>query len=329
MWRGSWTLPAVLATVLAGCDSPTAPEFTRPRPDVRSLVTEEVAARLDANGHFLLPTPLAPGGRAILSPAEAFALARGFLQTFLANPNFTAIPGTLDPRRVIEEAHGRPIDWSEVSVGTEILYAGTYIEVLPDSAPNHAHNPYGPKYFAPLIHDGRQAASLSVAAYATDVSVAPDGLLKYPTSHGGEFRTAAVRFDDPVGLPMTPESAVSFAVGELSVRVSAVPRLRIAELPWAPHAARWRLELEEPVRVRRLLDDVVVETDVVYVGPTGSLFEDIGSRGIRPRILIPAPTQPSTERVRYPDANGEIVDMQWPIVDGEPVHFHEAVPIPP
>lgn len=327
MWRGSSPLLTILATILVGCDSPTAPEFTRPRPNVRALVTEEVAAQLDANGHFLLPLPSAPGERSILSPAEAFALARGFLKTFLANPNLTVIPGGLDPRRVIEEAHGQPIEWSEVSVGTEILYADTYIEVLPDSAPNYAHNPFGPKYFAPLIHDGRQAASLSVAAYATDVSVAPDGFLQYPISHGGEFRTAAVRFDDGFGLPMTPESAVSFAVGELSVRVSAVPRLRIAELPWAPHAARWRLELEEPVQVRRLLDDVIVETDVVYVGPTGSLFEDIGSRGVRPRILVPAATQPSTERVRYPDSNGEIVDMQWPIVDGEPVHFHEAVPI--
>lgn len=328
--RRIWRLTvAMMAVCVGACETSVEPGEGIVRPDVRPYVTPDVYAQLDGNGHFTLPEPSSPGGHPMLSRREAQELGTAFIKSFLANPKLMTLPGSGDPRAEMEQAHGHSIDWSKVLIADEPHFAATYVEALPDSFPNHVHNHFGPKYLLSLVVDGHQVAALSIASYATDVTVSSDGYVQFPTHHGNEFRTSAAPHSFEFGLPMSPEAAVAFLGTQVGVRIAELPQLQIAEIPWTSFAARWRLVLEREVDFVRGLDGSLWTSRVVYVGVMPSLAEATPEdRQYVRRLFVPAVEQPKTERVRFNWPQSEVlVDIEWPVIETGAPLVHEVTPV--
>lgn len=328
--RHIWRLTvAVMAVCVGACETPVELGEDIARPDARPYVTPDLYAQLNGNGHFILPEPFPPGGHPMLSRRKAQELSTAFIKSFLANPNVLALPGTGDVRTEMERAHGHGIDWSKVRTADESYFAATYVEALPDSFPNYVHNHFGPKYLLPLVIDGHQVATLSIASYATDVTVSADGYVRFPTHHGNEFRTSAAPHSFEFGLPLSPEAAVAFLNAQVGLRIAELPQLQIAEIPWTGFAARWRLVLEREVDFARVLDGSVWTSRVVYVGVMPSLAEATpeDQQYVR-RMFVPAQEQPKAERVRFSWPQSEaLVDIQWPVIETGAPLVYEVTPV--
>lgn len=317
----------VILALAAACESPTGPSAPE-RPDVRSFVTSEVARQLDGNGNFRMPVPRAPGSMAILTPEEAVDLGSAFIRSFLNNPDLVVAFGQ-DPRAVMESEHGGSIDWSKLEVSEEPYFARGYLEVLPDSLPNYVHNWWGPWYLMPLLDRGEEVGLLGLAAYATDLYVGEDGGVRMPPVGGNWFRTQGVPMELTEGVPTTPEAAVRYVAQTLGTRIAAVPTMERAPVLWVPMAARWRVELENAVKVRHAVDGTVEETKVVYVGHYPALADGTADAGpLELRMFVALPDQPRWAEIRYspPDDHADRRTFEWPILEGHPTTFARVEP---
>jgi hypothetical protein len=90
--------------------------------------------------------------------------------------------------------------------------------------------------------------------------------------------------------------------------------------------ARWVLQFERDIQVRRLLDGGTVETTTLYVGQFSSFVDPHPGEEFQLRFFVPASDQPATELVRYPGPSGD-VNLYWPLKAGHPVNFHEVVAV--
>ncbi len=328
--RRIWSLTIAAIAMSAGaCETPLGPEEGIARPDARPYVTPELSTHLDGNGHFILPEPSPPGGHSMLSRREAQELGNAFIKSYLANPDLLVLAGLGDLRAELEQTHGHAIDWSKVRIAHEPYFAATYVATLLDSFPNYAHNHFSSKYLLPLTMDGHQVAALSIASYATDVTVSADGHVRFPTHHGNEFWVSAVPHSFGFGQPLSPEGAVVFLGTQVGVRIAELPQLQIAEIPWAATAARWRLVLEREVEFARVLDGSPLTSRVVYVGVMPSLAEVTpeADQYVR-RLFVPAAEQPESQTVRFTwFQSGLSVEMQWPVIEAGAPLVYEVTPV--
>jgi hypothetical protein len=288
------------------------------------MVAGEALQALDTEGHFVLPSPSVDGPYAILSRAEAARIAEGVLRTWITNPDVITPSGLGNLKEGIEEGHGGPIAWEEVRASSRDPYfAESHLDPLPASlgAPTVRH--FGPQYLAPFYVGPEPVLVVAVSAYATNVFLNADGFVERtdPLDGGGEFWTSGIPITlEGVSTPPSPEVAVEFAYQQTGVRVVEVPVLGALGHRIAPPAARWRVRLAKPVRVKRLMDGQEVTTDVLFVGTTqgtadARMVPGGVSEGFGLRLLVAAAEQPETQ---------PLGDADLPVQEGYALELHEV-----
>lgn len=314
----AWVLP------VAACGDPLAPDPAVPLPpDVRPWVTGAAAAALDADGRFLLPDPVAPGPEPIIDREFAGDLALAFIRTWVANPNVVVILGGESIRESLESGHGGPVDWGSVHLDPRLAYfAETPYEPLPDSVHTGIRRHFGPKYLAPVFERGQQVASISVAAYSTDLRIDERGFVDLPPVYGSEFIPTGIPGGLPFRVPLWPEEAVRFAAEATGARVAEIPTLVLPRSDTFPQAARWRLTLDRDVEVRTLTTGSRERTRTVYLG--------IWYRPLRVVWYLAADEQPVSQTVRYPareDGERVVREIEVGIREDLPLRFVEVEPV--
>ena len=318
-----WVSALALAVVGLSCDDPTGPkDFLSPTPDVRAFVTGSALENIDADGHFRLPAPTWPGGPPIISPQEAGEFALGFIRTIIVDGIDLDIPDGVPAREVMEAWHGKPIRWTEVTLGPRTaFFSESHLEPVPDTLPNFLKNHLGPYYHVPLFVKGMQVVTISIAAYATGLSMDSSGHVRLPSNelNGGEFRWGGVPYSWPYGDPPSPEHVVKRVATATGAKVTEVPYLLTPRREFSRSFSPWVIHLDREVLFKRRVDGATGSSSTVYVSPhplslsavDGGSFEEL-------YLLIPNPDQPEEEVFpipggafyRAPVRAGKAVDLQ-------------------
>lgn len=224
-------------------------------------VSGEAAARLDQSGRFPVDRSVEAMNAAQISFETAVAQARAWLTTF-------------GPTRMaaLSEERGEFIDPGVLSPCERSYYARRTYEEQSTDHPRAVRRPFSPYWLVGLCdRDGRTVILLAVSALNDDVAVV-DGQIRLPTGMtGAEFKSFGV----PKGfnhIPISPEAAVAIAYAVTGRRVVTVPTLHMPPYGIFTANARWRLELESPVRVK-IADGTSLLTDELWVGYGSALLE--------------------------------------------------------
>lgn len=312
---------AMLATT--GCVAVTGPE-TPPQAaaSVAGWVTPGLAAQLDAGGRFIFGDITDGSGRATITAVRARAVARAFVNTFLRRPLTFLLPGSEDPREVFTRIHGRPVRWLELEPITSAVYPMLSPVFLVDVAVSTPDlSSVGSRYHVLFGARGAIVLDVMVSAYATDVTLSPDGMSISSLGSTNAIRVDALAAARVRELAIIPEIAVQ-SVGQRGRLVAALPELI---MPWGrltTLCSRWRLKLDAPIAVEFDDGHAGEETDVLYVGyladssgfmtlrwyvatdsqPTsGSIYVRAGDGSAREAVVSLSPTLPTRFReVRLP-----------------------------
>jgi hypothetical protein len=261
-------------------------------PEVASeWVTGAAAQALDATRHFTFaPLPETAGE---MSRAAAVRVATAYFTTLL-----TSIGNTSE---ALEEQHGGAIDFAALTMcGRVIPISAPFLPSTVRPEAEWARNLMAGRYaFEFCEGTGPRAVGLEMAATA-DVTIADDGTLRYPgvpIIYGNEFLSFGIpprlRFTPDIfvyGLwALSPEGAVKALYSRVHAPVQSVPRATGC-LWWVDPcvgnlARHWRLELAEPVPIRRqgATEDELAQVFYVQVG--------FGARGPG-GVYVPAREQP-------------------------------------
>lgn len=322
---GGSLLRLILVMAGASCGDPVAPEAELPLPpSVRPWVTGAAAAALDRDGRFVMPDPVAPGPDPMIERSFAADLALAFIDTWVEDVDVGSVAG-LSIREYIERGHGGTVDWSNVRVEPRLAYfAKTPYEPLPDRLPQPYRRLFGPQYLVPMYEGGTQVLSLSVAAYSADLAIDERGMVDLPPYYGNEFFPMGVADSLPFRVPLWPEEAVRIAAEATGAKVTEVPELIAPNRPKAPQGARWRLQFDRKVQVRRLDLGIVERVNTVYLGVWYDPLRVVWS--------LAADEQPASETFRYvvlEDTAEErrVHEVEVAIRDDVPILFVEAEPV--
>lgn len=324
--RKSTIVVAWASLAAVACDTPLEPEPPKPArpPDVRAFVAGAALQNLDAAGHFQLPVPSEWGGRRVIAPEWAEEIALAVIRTWITNPNVLTIPGFESLKATVEGHHGGPIDWHRIRPGpSRPFFAEGHLQPLPETMPGYLVRTYGPHYLVTLYTNATPVVSVGVSAHATEVWIDERGFVRKPPVAGGEFFVMGIPRGSGAVVPPPPEAAVVFAANETGAKIVEVPALGVPGNRVIRNLARWRLALDRPVALRRLVDGVVVTTAVVYVGAYPSIIERV-SEGVRLRLFVAAENQPKEESIDYRGANDEVVEESIPLRDSYAVNLHEV-----
>lgn len=324
------TFVGVLAALLlAGCSDPVGPEDGGwpPPPDVRPFVTGEAATALDARGRFRW-IPSVDEATATVSAVVAEALVMGAVRTWILGGGPVVGPGIEGIRETLERHHGGAVDWERVRPGPEPPRPAASPHPPPSDTLHPAlRRAMGPFWLVPLEWDSRPVAVVAVSALADNLQLSPAGTVsrRDPGTGGNEFQFAGISRGSPTVIPLAPEQAVAFAAQATGKRVARVPELLLPGRHTTAVYARWRVELEAPVRLRRLSDGSEVVTDVVYVG-THWLGGGPDWGDFAPRLLAAREEQPVHEEWPFPASDGAILPV--PIRPGHAVVVDEVEVLP-
>jgi hypothetical protein len=284
-----------------GCDEPLRPDsIGEDRPDIREWVTGRAAANLNSLGHFVLPDPIPLGSVPIISPRFSTELARGWIHTWIWNPNEGLVPGGAQLRATLEAEHGGSIQFSNLKVH-ESAYQFAYspLEELPQTVPMFVHRAFGPHFLIPIYSHDRPVIFLAVAAHSTDIGIDSAGQIVMPRHSGGEFFSIGVSSRSASLVPLWPETAVQAVATKTGARVVDVPELIQPSDGFAHQFARWRLRLDRNIRVRTAREGDELVISELFVG----LMREQASSGPYPWAIhwyVPAEHQPDELTIRYP-----------------------------
>lgn len=236
-------------------------------------VTGEAAARLNAQGQFVLATPSAVDGREIISPERAGELALASVRTW--GPSMM---------KTWETARGGPIDAEQLRVDSQIIFANSPYGAFPQG-----HHPayarlHGPYYLVRLNSGSEPALLVSVSAYATEMKIDARGLISRPVQRGGEFVHEVLPADPQKHWFVFPEEAVNRVGRATGARVQTTPELVRLGARHAPSAGVWKLTLDRPIQVKAEARATHMQTREVYVS---------SQRGAG--LLMPAVRAPRSE----------------------------------
>lgn len=305
-----------LAWAAAGCTDegalPAAP-VEAGQGSIARFVAPEVAAKLDADGKFVLGAAAAPVSlrHTTISKAQATEFAALFARDF--GPFM---------RPTLESDRGRSIDFAHLTPCERVFYAEPPLPELPDAVSDVTRRDYGPWYLVTLCDaSGSAAVSVATSAYATDLRIVK-GRLSFPAHHGGEFRITGI----PItlgALPLPPEDAVRKA-SESGALVADVPRL-VATIDDYPQMSRWKIKLDRTVTVRRENGGLRQTREDLHVW----------RRGFRDSVMaqLPAETQPTSITLEWwvPQPVGskaippQTASLTIPLRAGYPVRFERAI----
>lgn len=283
--------PLWLAVACIDRPAVNAPAEPAEQGQVTRFLAPDVAARLDASGHFVdAASGPASANRAVLSAAHARQFAEIYAHDFG--------PGM---RPTLEHDRGQSIDFSRLASCGRTFFAESQVDELPAEVSAPTRHMYGPWWLVTLCDpSGAAALSVAVSGFATDLTVSA-GHLVFPYHSGSEFFPLGI----PRGLgmlPLSPEKAVETIAASTGRIVSAPPRL-IAPLPRdaAPQMARWQVALDRPAKARTLNSHRVISRQDYFIGRR--------RLGEPATIQAPAPEQPST------------LDVTWRDVPDSGTHF--------
>ena len=240
-----------LVSVAASCGDRGSPVEPGAAGVDRSWVIGAAAAALDARGRFVLPA--APEATGELSRAQATALGAAYVTTF-------GPAGLLD---AWEQDQGAAIDVAQLRPCPRTVYAATPYVAPADDVLVQIRRYVGAQWLVSLCDPaGASVVSVAVSALATDVRV-----------EGGRIVTQPVQAFFSVGIPaavgevpFAPAAAVDLAARATGRRITEVPVLVRAPIPYAAQVAKWRLVLDGPVWVRGTRSGVRRQVTELYVG---------------------------------------------------------------
>jgi hypothetical protein len=264
----------LLFSMLAlGCGDSTGPSQGGDVSVAPEWVTGPAAQALDGTRHFVFsPLPPVEGE---MPRDKAIAVANAFI-IFLLNS-----VGNL--KAALVEQHGRSIDFARLTMcGRVIPIAGPFLPTPIRAEAQYARNWIAGRYaFEFCQPNGDRAVGLEVSA-AAGVTIA-DGTLRFPDVpiiFGNEF----LAFGIPLRLrlipgafnyglwALSPEAAVQALYSRVQTPIQSVPQATgclWGLTPCMAHAARhWRLEIVEPVSIRRqgAAEDELAQVFYVQVG---------------------------------------------------------------
>jgi hypothetical protein len=250
---------------------------------VRSYVTEPVSKELDAEGFFVLPRPAAGSTR--ITPERAIGLAMADVTSF---ERFN--------QPYLESQRGAKIDLSTLRPDGRVFYAESpYEQDTPSDVHPSIRNHAGPYFLVTLRDATGPVLSVAVSAYATDLRI-ENGRLILPPNHGSNFRVQAIRADDPVGIPVSPEHAARIASQRFAARVAKVPELVLPGEGFVPQYARWRLTLDRAVALQVGRTGRRFNSNAVYVGLRGEVSVPSDSSQATAPLTSPGVDDPLTGR---------------------------------
>lgn len=264
----------------------TSPSPPLSRGDLLGALIPGGAAQVGVDGRLQLAAPVETG-RPQISDGRAEALAVGLAKFHLPYS-----------RETLDRQHGGPIAYQNVAVCGRTTHATAAFERLPIDDPMAASLPLqkalGPWWLVTLCAPGGEPQlRVAVSAYSTDLGIMTTGKVDFPAIGGNDFIFEGIA---PAGtaedLP-SAEEAVVLAAKLSGRRVMTAPEL-VAPFYQedSPLAARWRVRLESPTRVRTATGGTI-ESSTVYVGR-------VPRRGSsKERTWAASPTQPADVDVLY------------------------------
>lgn len=254
-----WLLvvPLYIGAVACATDQPTSPLPAITRAQLLEAMTPEASALITPDGKLEL-APLIETGRAQISGEQAALLA-----VAVARFNLAYSASVWDAQR------GKPISYGKLVACGDPLYAESPFKRLTIDDPVTAAHPLqkgvGPFWLVKLCAGGEPQMNIAVSAYSTDLSINPDGGIKFPATGGGDFLPEGISASAQADELPSPEAAVVLAAGLTRQRVAAAPRL---VLPFfkddSQFGARWYLELDRPARMTKATGEIV-ETSQIYI----------------------------------------------------------------
>ena len=242
-------LTGSLALVLLGCSEniSNAPSGDQMADHLQQFLTGNAAARLDANGRFLLASPESPHGVPMITPDRAKDLATAFLRTWGRSH-----------RRIWEAQRGAPIDVGSLRASPRVYFAQTPHGPLSGVHDGAYQRPVGPWYIVHFLHGGDPVIGVAVSAYSTDLKIR-NGVIVQPRDGGNYFVSRGVAAgpgDRAPYVPVSPEDAVEAVSKRTGAKVQSVPELVVRSAGWSPLRSQWRIVLDQEVEVlvRRAAD---------------------------------------------------------------------------
>ena len=261
-------------------------------------VTPTVAAGLTPDGHFVLASAVVnPEGQ--LSEAHAKAIALRFVADFarLKAADWSA-------------GHGTAIQPSALQPCERALYAASPYAAL-DGGPlsEVTIRTFGPHWVVPMCGPSNAVqVVITFSALATELATQVESrLVEWDRSDVMSFGVPR----NAHAAMYSPEGAALHAFRGSGKRVNSVPVLVMTPLPKNPVLVRWRLDLEEPVRVTGDRSGVTRDRGTLFVGfdetfhAGGMLDRDPGAEAPPNRWTDPL-TNASFIPVVLPTAPGQV-----------------------
>lgn len=244
-----------------------------------AYVTGAAAAALGPDGRFALEAPSSPNGDRIISPVQARRLAMGFLRSF-----------GVAFRAGWEAERGGPIDLASLAASPRVYFAQTPYSAVPRNDVHSAHRRhFGPYYLVTLLQRSEPVLQISVSALTTEYSIDDRGRLVAPVETGMDFISDAMPADGSF-RPISPEEAVAMAAEATGATIRDVPELVLMGSAHSPAFARWRIELDRPIRARGRDGRDAAAQRTVFVGSLrNSRFavDDPDGSGSHRAVMVP------------------------------------------
>ncbi len=284
-WPRLLVVLGVTLVLAAGCSDTADP--VDPRAALLAAVTPELAAQIDADGHFLLPEVVDTNPHLGREETQALAV---WASTIL----MPMVQGFLD------ETAQRHVPLSNLSVCGQV-WAEQPNAVVPATVLPYAHWLFGPRWIVTFCRGRTPTIAIAVAAYATNLSLDSVGVFGSPAfgPRGDEFLWRGLPLGWQSGVSVTPETAAMLIAKQTGRLVDRVPRLVVPRVPTGlPFDAKWVVHLEQPVTVAGTDTAATWTTDELYVGNEWIT----ASSNVTRAVMAADPTQPATVAIRIPAA---------------------------
>ncbi len=270
----------------SGCTSST--ESVDPREALLAAVTPELAAEIDVDGRFVLPEIVDTNPHVSRDDARALAVWAS---------------ATLAPQlqAYLNQTAHRTVSLSNLTVCGQV-WAEQPNAVIPVTVLPIAHWVWGPQWIVTFCRGRTPTIAISVAAYATNLSLenAPLVLGAPPFGpRGDEFLFRGLPLDWQSGVSVTPETAAMLIAKQTGRLVDRVPRLVGPRAPHGlPFSAKWAVHLDRPVTVQGTDTAATWATDELYIGNESVIYDT----GITRALMAAAPVQSATVPIQIPTA---------------------------
>ena len=282
----------LLVVGLLACESTSSPAPVFRHDVTPEMVTGAALAALKPDGRFQMNPPPTTAGDVSLE--QAMTQAPEYMKYFASRGNLT----NPDLLTVCGEAY-----FVHPQVRRDIP------DSVPDFVARWLMRLYGPQWIIQVCGPaGDPQAAVQAAIEGNDVRFAngerSDTLAALVTAWTG----GRMLDNWPDVLTISPERAVRFVWETFGVRVTEVPQLfqrglrwagdryTLTRVGWARACHRWRVVLENEVRVRGMTSFAETTTNVIHVGAATCSWVDV-----EPWLHIPAGPQPTDVVLEFLD----------------------------